>query len=161
MKAKVRYDKEVDIMTIDTAPDIRVAVSSSAEDGLVADYGSEEAFDLVGIEFWAAGKHLAQFCALTESDVREAQRGASRFHVKAAYDLEADILTVKSRYEVAETVEAGGGIVAYFGYWDSSCEPCEKCYDFVGFELHNASECLAPYFKLNRAPLSAAGGDCD
>ncbi len=161
MKATVRYDRKVDIMAIDTAPDIRAAVSSSAEDGLVADYGSEGGFDLVGIEFWAAGKHLAQFCASNEAEAVAAQGEASRFQVSAAYDKKADILTVKSRYEVAETVEAGGGIVAYFGYWDSSCEPCKQCYDFVGFELHNASECLAPYFKLNRVPLTVSGGDCD
>ena len=158
MKATVRYDKEADIMAIDTAPDIRIAVSSDVEEGLVADYGSRERHDLVGIEFWSAGKHLAQFCALNEADVREAQKEVSRFHVNAAYDAEADILVVKGRYRVAKKVDAGSGIIGYFGYWDSSCEPCEECYDFVGFELHNASECLAPWFKLNRAPLQSSGG---
>ncbi len=153
MKATVRYDKEVDIMAIDTAPDIRIAVSSSVEDGLVADYGSEDGFDVVGIEFWAAGKHLAPFCALSEAEAVEARKAASKFSVKADYDKEFDTLKVTSRYEVAECSDVGGGITVFFGYWDDSCNPCKECCDMVGFELHNASECLAPYFQLNRAPL--------
>ncbi len=161
MKAIVRYDQEVDIMVIDTEPDIRIAVSSSVVDGLVADYGSEDDFDVVGIEFWAAGKHLAPFCAPSEVKAVEAREAASEFYMKADYDKEADILTVKGKYEIAESRDAGSGIVTYFGYWDSACQPCQECYDLVGFELHNASECLAPWFRLNRAPLEAACGGPD
>ena len=161
MKATVKYDKEVDILSLDTAPDIRVGVSSSVEDGLVADYKSEDGFDVVGIEFWAAAKHLAPFCAITEADAMQAQKEAAKFHSRAHYDKDADVLAVTSRFEISDKVDAGSGIIAYFGYWNTSCKPCNECYDLVGFELHNASECLAPYFKLNRAPLAAIGGSSD
>ena len=159
--ATVRYDEEVDIMTIDTAPDVRIGVSSSVEDGLIADYRSEVARELVGIEFWAARKHLAPFCALTEREASEARRAAHAFAVKTDYDREKDILTVRTGHVVSKKVDSGAGIIAYFGYWDSSCEPCEKCSDLVGFELHNASEYLAPYFKLNRSPLATAEEQSD
>ena len=152
MRATVRYDEEVDIMTIDTAPDIRIAVSSSAEDGLVADYATEGGFDVVGSEFWAAGKHPAPFCASTETADAEARKSAAISHVKNDYDRESDTLTVTSRYEVADTADVGSGVIANFGYWATLARPCKDCYDFVGFELYNASVCLAPYFKLNRAP---------
>ena len=36
-----------------------------------------------------------------------------------------------------------------------------EAYDLVGFELHNASEYLAPYFKLNRSPLATAEEQSD
>lgn len=157
--ATVRYDEEVDIITVDTAPDIRIGVSSSVVDGLIADYKSEATRELVGIEFWAAHKHLAPFCASTEKEAAEARRAAQAFVVKTDYDREKDILTVSTSHEVSKKVDSGAGIIAYFGYWDSSCEPCEKCSDLVGFELHNASECLAPYFRLNRDPLDADDSD--
>jgi uncharacterized protein YuzE len=155
----VRYDREVDIMTIDTAPDIRIAVSSSAEDGLVVDYGSEGGYDVVGIEIHAAKESLAPFCALSETEAIRAQEKAdSTPGVKFSYDKKADVLIIKSKYDIVSTSEVGGGLKAHFGNWDPTYE---KSYTVVGIELHNASECLAPYFKLNRAPLSAAGGDCD
>ena len=151
----------MDIINLYTAPEIRIGVSSSVEDGLVADYASERSHELVGIEFWAAGKHLAPFCVTNEADVAKAEMEASKFPSKASYDRELDVLTFASKYEVAAKISAGGGIVAYFGYCDASCEPCEDCYDLVGFELHNASECLAPWFELNRGPFSAADRQSD
>ena len=45
----VRYDKEADIMVIDTEPQISIAVSSSVDFGLVAVFGSENGYDVVGI----------------------------------------------------------------------------------------------------------------
>ena len=57
----VRYDKEADIMVIDTKPEISIAVSSSVDFGLVADFGSEAGCDVVGIELHSVGKLLAPF----------------------------------------------------------------------------------------------------
>ena len=159
MALTVRYDKEVDIMTIDTAPDIRIAVSSSAEDGLVVDYGSEGGYDVVGIEIHAVNESLAPFCALNETEAAQAQeKSDSTPGVRFSYDKNGDILSIKSKYEVVSTSEVGGGLIAHFGYWDPSYE---KSYGVVGIELHNASECLAPYFKLHRGPLAAAGRNSD
>ena len=147
----VRYDKEADIMVIDTKPEISIAVSSSIDFGLVADFGSEAGCDVVGIELHSAGKLLVPFCALTGDDALRAQKAAAKFSIKYGYDQETDILSIKTGYNPVSASDCGGGLIAHFGYWDPS--GAADSYDVVGVELHNASECLLPWFKLNRAPL--------
>ena len=78
--------------------------------------------------------------------------------LKAEYNRAEDILTISAGLTVYQSFYGGHGFIAHLGYQN---DPYIRKYSVVGFELHNASECLAPYFKLNRAPLSAAGGDCD
>ena len=158
MKLAIRYDKEADIMTIDTANGIQIADSSSVEFGLVADFGSEDGMDVVGIEIHAVSQHLAPFCALTEAEAVKAQKAVTKFNIKYGYDKEADILTIHTQRDIVSSSNVGGGLVAYFGYDDVRYE---DTYDVVGVALHNASECLAPHFKLNRAPLAVAGGGSD
>lgn len=159
MVLTVRYDREVDIMTIDTAPDIRIKVSSSPEDGLVVDYGSEDRRDVVGIEIHAVRESLGPFCALSRDEAVQAQeKSNSTPGVRFSYDKEMDILVIKSNHKTVSRSDVGGGLIAHFGYWDPSYE---KSYTVVGIELHNASECLAPYFKLNRAPLTVSDGGSD
>ena len=162
----VRYDKEVDIMVIDTAPNIRIADSSSVDFGLVADFGSEDGYDVVGVELHSAGKLLAPFCALTGDDALRAQMAVAKFSIKYGYDKETDVLSIKTGYDPVSSSDCGGGLIAHFGYWDPAC--AADSYDVVEVELRNASECLAPYFKLNRAPLpgvaridAAASADAD
>ena len=147
----VRYDKEVDIMVIDTKPKISIADSSSVDFGLVADFGSEAGYDVVGIELHSAGKLLAPFCASTSADAFRAQKAAAKFSIKYEYDQETDILSIKTGYDPVSSSDCGGGLIAHFGYWDPS--GAADSYDVVGIELHNASECLSPWFKLNRHPL--------
>ena len=158
MSLTVRYDGEVDIMTIRLAPIAHIAVSSSIDFGLIADFGSEDGFDVVGVELPSAGKLLAPFCASNEKDAVKAESIASKFSIKYCYDKVSDILTVQTGYPSVSKSEVGSGLVAHFGYYDPACE---DTYDMVGFELHNASECLAPWFKLNRASLATGGGDGD
>ncbi len=159
MALTVKYDREVDIMTIDTAPDIRIAVSSSAEDGLVVDYGSEGGYDVVGIEIHAVKENLAPYCALSEAEnIRAQEKADSTAGVRFSYDKKSDVLLIIGKYDIVSTSDLGGGLKAHFGYWDPSYE---KSYTVVGIELHNASDRLAPWFQLNRAPLAASGRDPD
>ena len=159
MALTVRYDREVDIMTIDTAPDVRITVSSSPEDGLVVEYGSEDRWDVVGIEIHAVIESLAPFCALSQAEAARAQEKSDATPgVRFSYDKEMDILAIKSKHKTVSTSDVGSGLIAHFGYWDPSYE---KSYTVVGIELHNASERLAPWFKLNRAPLAVSDGGCD
>ena len=158
MSLIVRYDTEVDIMTIRVAPGVPIAVSSSLDFGLIADFGSEDGFDVVGVELPSAGKLLAPFCASNEKDAVKAEIIASRFSIKYRYDKTSDVLAVQTGYPSVSVSDVGGGLVAHFGYFDPAYE---DAYDVVGIELHNASECLAPWFKLNRAPLAVSGGDSD
>lgn len=155
----VRYDQEVDIMAINIEPQIKIAVSSSVDFGLVADFGSEDGYDVVGVELHSAGKLLAPFCALTNADAIQAQKAVAKFSIKYGYDQETDILSIKTGYDPVSSSDCGGGLIAHFGYWDPAC--AADSYDVVGIELRRASECLAPYFKLNRASLPAVGGDAD
>ena len=150
----VRYDQEADIMTIDTAPNIRIAVSSSVDFGLVADFGSEDGYDVVGVEIHSVGKLLAPFCALTNADAIRAQKAVAKFSIKYGYDKEADVLSIKTGYDPVSSSDCGGGLIAHFGYWDPTC--AADSYDVVGIELRNASECLGPWFILNRSPLPGA-----
>ena len=147
----VRYDKEADIMVIDTKPKISIADSSSVDFGLVADYGSEDGYDVVGIELHSVGKLLTPFCASTVADAFRAQKAAAKFSIKYEYDQKMDILSIKTGYDPVSASDCGGGLIAHFGYCDPS--GVADSYDVVGVELHNASECLSPWFKLNRAPL--------
>ena len=151
----VRYDQDADIMTIDTGPKVSIAVSSSVDFALVADFGSESGYDVVGIELHSVGKLLAPFCALTSADAIRAEQAAAKFSIKYGYDHETDILSIKTGYDLVAASDCGGGLIAHFGYWDPAC--AADSYDVVGVEIRNASECLSPWFKLNRAPLPMAG----
>ena len=157
MKLKVRYDEEVDILTVDTG--LKIATSSSVDFGLIADYGSEKGYDVVGIELMSARKLIAPFCTVNSKDFLALQEVASKIKtLKAEYDVEADILRISTTREVEFPYKVGDGLIAFMGFEDARYQ---DSYDVVGIELHNASECLAPYFKLNRAPLTVSGGDCD
>jgi uncharacterized protein YuzE len=154
-KLTVRYDNLVDSMTIDAAPDIRIATSSSVDHCLIADYGSEDGYDVIGIELLAVGKLLAPFCASNKIDALKAQKvAATMAPLQADYDKEADTLTIQSGRDVEFKSDVGEGLIAYLGYEDYVYH---DRYDVVGIELHNASQCLAPWFRLNRAP-NANGG---
>ena len=93
----VRYDQEADIMTIDTAPNIRIAVSSSVDFGLVADFGSEDGYDVVGVEIHSVGKLLAPFCALTNADAIRAQKAVAKFSIKYGYDKDSGCFVDQNR----------------------------------------------------------------
>ncbi len=155
MNLNVRYDEEVDILTVDTGRPI--AISSSIDFGLVADYGSEESCDVVGIEIMSAGKLIAPFCAVNYKDFLALKNTASMIKsLDAEYDKEADVLKISTTRNAEFQYEVSDELTACLGYEDSACQ---DTYDMVGFELRNASELLSPYFKLNRAPLITAGGN--
>ena len=154
---QVRYDKEVDALVLYSGS--RIVTSSSVEDCLIADYGSEDGFDVVGIEFLAFSKLVAHLCDPRGYSYREAEKYASTLApLKADYDREKDVLTVKSGHPVEFPYKVESSLIVHMGYEDSLYT---ERYSVVGFELHNASECLAPYFKLNRAPLAATGSSSD
>ena len=156
MKLKVRYDKEVDILTIDAG--LNIATSSSVDFGLIADYGSEEGYDVVGIELVSAGKLIAPFCALNPADMIKLQKIASGIKsLKTDYDKESDILTIKTTRGVEFSFVVGEDLIAYMGYEDAAYQ---ERYDVVGIELRNASKLLSPWFSLNRPP-ALAGPDSD
>ena len=143
---RVRYDSEVDILALGIGR--KTATSSSIDFGLIADYGNEEGHDVVGIELMSAGKLIAPFCALELAGFRELQEVASNVKsLKTAYDEEADILTINTTRDIEFLFDVGGGLIAYMGYENNACR---DAYDVVGLELHNASELLAPWFRLNR-----------
>ena len=160
MRPAVKYDVMVDSLTIDARDDIRIAVSSCVEDCLVGDFGTENDTDVVGIELLAAGKLLAQFCAVSESDALNNSRKAASdmAPLRADYDKSADILTISTGRIIELSFQVETGFIAHLGYANKTYA---NKYSVVGFELHNASECLAPHFKLNRVPLTVSGGDCD
>lgn len=159
MRPVVKYDARVDSLTIDAGDDIHIAVSSCVEDCLVGDFGSESRTDVVGIELLAARKLLAQFCAVNESEARKSRSAASAMApLKADYNGVDDILTISAGPAAERLFKVSDGFVAHLGF--SNKAYIDK-YSVVGFELHDASERLAPWFRLNRAPLSAAGGDGD
>ena len=154
---QVNYDKEVDALVLYTGSSI--VTSSSVEDCLIADFGSEDGFDVVGIEFLAFGKLMAPLCQSADSDVLKARENVSIMApLKADYDRDGDILIVKSGRPVEFPYEVESGLTVLMGYENSLHT---DRYSVVGFELHNASECLAPYFKLNRLPLAASDEDSD
>ena len=161
MKPRVKYDGKVDSLTIDAGKSISIEVSSSVEDCLVGDFGSDEGRDVVGIELLGAAKLLRQFCSSGNwgGEVFDSKKAATAMApLKPEYSADADILTVSAGRAVEQSHEVGTGFVAHLGY---AREGLSDKYSVVGFELHNASECLAPWFKLNRAPLSGADGQAD
>ena len=131
----------------------RIALAQSQaqaarDTGVVGDFSSENGTDVVGIELLAAAKLLAQFCAVNESDALDSWKAASNMApLRADFDKSADILTISTGRTAERSLEVGTGFVAHLGYANKAYI---KKYSVVGFELHNASECLAPYFKLNR-----------
>ena len=154
MKLKVRYDKEVDILTIVTG--LNIATSSSVEFGLIADYGSEDGYDVVGIELLSAGKLIAPFCALNPADKIKLQEIAAKIKsLKTNYDKETDILTIKTNRNVEFSLTVGENLIAYMGYENVTYQ---ENYDVVGIELRNASKLLSPWFSLNR-PAALIGAD--
>ena len=157
MKLKVRYDQEVDILTISNGR--KIATSSSVEFGLIADYGSEDGYDVVGIELMSAGQLIAPFCAINPADSFRLQEIAAKIKsLKANYDRDADILTISADRGVEFSFDIGDDLIAYMGYDDSLYT---DNYDVVGIELRNASERLSSWFMLNRAPLAAAADRAD
>lgn len=143
---RVEYDSEVDILTFDTG--LQTAISSSIDFGLIADYGSEEGYDVVGIELMSAGELIAPFCASDLAGSHKSREAASKIKsLKIAYDKEADILTINTTRDIEFSFDAGDGLIAYMGYENNAYR---DAYDVVGIELHNASELLAPWFRLNR-----------
>ena len=152
MDLRVRYDEEVDILTVDTG--LEIAVSSGVDFGLIADFGSEEGCDVVGIELMSARKLIAPFCAVNSAGLLSSQDAETSIKtLKTNYDVKSDILSVRSTRKAEFSLEVCDGLLVFMGYED---EAYKDRYDMVGFELHNASECLAPWFKLNRNPLSSA-----
>ena len=61
MSLQVRYDPDVDILTVWTGQ--QIAASSSVEDSesLIVDFGKEDGFDVVGFELLGAAKLLAPY----------------------------------------------------------------------------------------------------
>ena len=61
MTLQVRYDAEVDILTVWTGH--KIATSSTVEDSesLIVDFGAEDGFDVVGFELLGAAKLLAPY----------------------------------------------------------------------------------------------------
>ena len=156
MKLKVGYDKEVDILTIGSG--LNIATSSSVDFGLIADYGSENGYDVVGIELLSAGKLIAPFCALNPADrIKLQEIAASIKSLKTNYDKETDILNIKTSRDVEFPFAVGENLIAYMGY-ENVAYP--ENYDVVGIELRNASKLLSPWFNLNR-PAVSVGLDSD
>lgn len=156
MKLKIRYDQEVDILTIVTG--LNIATSSSVEFGLIADYGSEDGYDVVGIELLSAGKLIAPFCALNPADrIKLQEIAASIKSLKTDYNNGTDILTIKTSRNVEFSFAVGENLIAYMGYENAAYQ---ENYDVVGIELRNASILLSPWFSLNR-PAVLVGPDSD
>ena len=59
MALQVSYDAATDILTIWTGQP--VATSAGVGDSLIADFGSDEGFDVVGFELRGAAEYLAPF----------------------------------------------------------------------------------------------------
>jgi uncharacterized protein YuzE len=61
MTLQVRYDAEVDILTVWTGQ--QIATSSTVEDSesLIVDFGAEDGLDVVGFELLGAAKLLAPY----------------------------------------------------------------------------------------------------
>ena len=59
MALQVSYDAATDILTIWTGQP--VATSAGLGDSLIADFGSDEGFDVVGFELRGAAEYLAPF----------------------------------------------------------------------------------------------------
>ena len=157
MKLKVRYNEEVDILTVDTG--IKAATSSSVDFGLIAGYSSEEGYDIVGIELMSAGRLIAPFCALNSTDSLGLQKVASKIKsLETNYDRESDILTINTSRDIEFSYDVGDGLIAYMGYENNAYK---DAYDVVGIELRNASKLLFPWFRLNRAPLAPEGAASD
>lgn len=161
MKPRVKYDGKIDSLIIDAGKSVKIEVSSSVEDCLVGDFGCSERKDVVGVELLGAAKLLGQFSAgtgwgLAVSDPKESASAMSP--LKAEYSADTDILTVSAGRTVELSQQIAAGFFAYLGY---AREGRSKNYSVVGFELHNASECLAPWFKLNRALLSGPDSQSD
>ena len=157
MDLRVGYDEEVDILRLYTG--VNIAVSSSIDFGLVADYGSEDGYDVVGIELMSAKNLIAPLCAGSSKDLlglREIESKGSSW--TSEYDPEADVLRIGTAREVEFPYRVSDALIAHMGFEDRSNR---EAYDLVGFELHNASEYLAPYFKLNRSPLATAEEQSD
>ena len=61
MSLKVRYDPEVDILTIWTGRQIATSSTVEKTESLIVDFGNEDGFDVVGFELLGAKKVLAPF----------------------------------------------------------------------------------------------------
>lgn len=59
MALQVSYDAATDILTIWTGQP--VATSAGVGDSLIADFGSDDGFDVVGFELRGAAEYLAPF----------------------------------------------------------------------------------------------------
>ncbi len=82
------------------------------------------------------------YCAVNESDALDSLKAASDMApLRADYDKSADILTISTGRAAERSHDVGTGFVAHLGYANKAYI---KKYSVVGFELHNASECLAP-----------------
>ncbi len=66
MTLQVRYDPEVDILTVWNGQ--QIATSSTVEDSesLIVDFGAEDGSDVVGFELLGAAKLLAPFFAAVQ-----------------------------------------------------------------------------------------------
>ena len=125
----------------------------------MGDFSVESGGGVAGIELLAAGKLLSQYCAGTAIDTDKSSKSASEMApLKVEYDKGQDILTVSTGRSIELSSEVVQGFIAHLGY---ATKNRSKKYSVVGFELHNASVCLNPWFKLNRAPLATSGDDSD
>ena len=106
MRPAIKYGPRVDSLTIDAKDDVKIAVSSCVENCLVGDFRSENNADVVGMELLAAGKLLAQFCTVNESEVLDSWKAASDMvPLWADYDKSSDILTIGTRRAIERLFE--------------------------------------------------------
>ena len=61
MSLIVKYDAEVDALTIRTGNIIQTSSSIEDDELLIVDFGKEDGFDVVGFELMGASKVLAPF----------------------------------------------------------------------------------------------------
>ena len=73
MPLKVRYDPEVDILTIWTGRQIATSSTVEESESLIVDFGNEDGFDVVGIELLGAAKLLAPFFEITGAGKTESE----------------------------------------------------------------------------------------
>ena len=73
MSLQIRYDPEVDILTIWTGQQITTSSAVEDSESLIVDFGKEDGFDVVGFELLGAAKLLSPYFSAAKPGKAEQQ----------------------------------------------------------------------------------------
>lgn len=145
MELTVRYDDEVDVLEINTGRPPVISASLEDDMNVAVKLGTRDCHDIVGVLLIHATSFLSPYFA-PNSDMKHTVERRLK-HPISNYDRKSDKLDLGCTDTPPDFTTSTGGQL--FAYWEpDELDPDGIPWKIVGVSLRDASQHLAPFFKL-------------